>query len=325
MSNSEDGGSPHEYVLSLYVAVLAAAAIATIVTCAIILGSRPVTDRWPELILFIALVCLCEVKPIMFARSSGIREIVASTTFTFALFLAFGPVLALAAQAVASLFGDLLAKKTPIKMVFNIAQYWVAWGAATLVFVSIQGPDAFGTLGGGSGSWRWSAAVIASGATYFLVNNALVGLAIAFSTNSAIVSMVRSMVFQEAISDCVLLALSPIVIIVADRSLIFLPLLLLPVYAVYRSTSISAQKEHQANHDSLTDLPNRLSFEENLQRRLSQPRMSSHRAAVMLIDLDRFKEVNDTLGHHAGDALLRLIGPRIVDLVPDTGIVARFG
>jgi len=137
--------------------------------------------------------------------------------------------------------------------------------------------------------------------------------------------MVRSMVFQEAISDCVLLALSPIVIIVADRSLIFLPLLLLPVYAVYRSTSISAQKEHQANHDSLTDLPNRSSFEETLQRRLNQPRMSSHRAAVMLIDLDRFKEVNDTLGHHAGDALLRLIGPRIVELMPDTGVVARFG
>jgi len=307
----------------VYVAILAAIAAATFVMCIVVLGSRPVSDRWPELILFIVLVCVCEVRPIMVARSSGIKEIVASTTFTFALFLAFGPVLALATQAIASQLGDLMAKKTPIKMVFNIAQYWVAWGAATLVFVSIQGRDAFGTFGGGS--WRWSAAVIASGATYFLVNNALVGFGIAFATNSAIIGLVRSMVFEEAISDLVLLALSPIVIIVADRSLIFLPLLLLPVYAVYRSTSISAEKEHQANHDSLTDLPNRSSFEESLHRRLTQPRASAQRAAVMLIDLDRFKEVNDTLGHHAGDALLRLIGPRIVDLVPDTGVVARFG
>ena len=323
VSNPQDSVGAHEQLFRLYVALIAAAAAATFVICVLVLGSQPVSDRWPELILFIVLVCVCEVKPIMFARSSGIREIVASTTFTFALFLAFGPVLALATQAVASLIGDLLAKKTPIKMVFNIAQYWVAWGAATFVFVSIQGRDAFGNLGGGS--WRWSAAIVVSGATYFLVNNALVGVAIAFKTNSAIVGMVRSIVFQEAISDCVLLALSPIVIIVADRSLIFLPLLLLPVYAVYRSTSISAQKEHQANHDSLTDLPNRASFEESLHRRLTQPRVSAHRAAVMLIDLDRFKEVNDTLGHHAGDQLLRLIGPRIVELMPRDGVVARFG
>ena len=319
----QDTGGAHQYVFGLYVAVLSAVAAANFVICAIVVGSRPVTHRWPELILFIVLVCVCEVRPIMVARSSGIKEIVASTTFTFALFLAFGPVLALASQAVASLMGDLLAKKTFIKMVFNIAQYWVAWGAATYVFISVEGRNQFGTLGGGS--WRWSAAVVASGATYFLVNEVLVGLAIAFSTNSLVGGIVRSVVFQEAITDCVLLALSPIVIIVADRSLIFLPLLLLPVYAVYRSTSVSAEKEHQANHDSLTDLPNRSSFEENLHRRLTQPRMASHRAAVLLIDLDRFKEVNDTLGHHAGDALLRLIGPRIVELVRDNGVVARFG
>jgi diguanylate cyclase (GGDEF)-like protein len=309
--------------LTVYVTSLTLFAVATFVLCFVYIGSPPVGSRWPELCLFIAMVCLCEVKPISVARSSGIKEIVASTTFTFALFLAFGPVLALLAQAVASLLGDLFAKKSPIKLLFNLVQYWAAWGMAALVFICIEGRHHFGELEGGN--WRWSAGVVAAGLTYFLTNNMLVGLAIALSSGNRMSRLIGSIVVEEVISDCVLLALSPIVIIVADRSLIFLPLLLLPVYAVYRSASISVEKEHQALHDSLTDLPNRFSFEETLQRRLNQPFVAARKGAVLLIDLDRFKEVNDTLGHHAGDELLRLIGPRIVEIVPSTGVVARFG
>ena len=209
----------------------------------------------------------------MFARSSGVQEIVASTAFTFALFLVFGPVLAMLAQAVASLYGDLFAKKTPIKTIFNFSQYWVAWAAATVTFVAIEGRHGFGTVG----SWRWSAAVLATAATYFIVNNILVGAAIALATKSKIRKVVWASLTQEAVSDCVLLAFAPIVVIVADRGLLFLPLLLLPVYAVYRTARISAEKEHQALHDPLTDLPNRSSFDDVLQRRMSQPRQSARR------------------------------------------------
>jgi diguanylate cyclase (GGDEF)-like protein len=174
-------------------------------------------------------------------------------------------------------------------------------------------------------SVQWGVGVLAAAAVYFVANNSLVGVAIALSTGSKVLRTVRTTVVQEALSDCVLLALSPIVIAVAQTNLMFLPLLLLPVLAVYRSASISAEKEHQALHDCLTDLPNRLSFEDNLTRRLNHPRMTGQRGSVLLIDLDRFKEVNDTLGHQAGDALLCLIGPRIVQIVPPTSTVARFG
>jgi diguanylate cyclase (GGDEF)-like protein len=308
--------------LPVYVVAVAALATTAFGVSLLRLGSKPVGHRWPELALFIALIVICEARPIMFARSSGVQEIVASTAFTFALFLMFGPVLAMLAQAAASLYGDLFAKKTPIKTIFNFSQYWVAWGAATITFVAIAGNDSFGTM---TGEWRWSAAVIATAATYFVVNNLLVGTAIALATQSRVIKVQWASLTREAVSDCVLLAFAPVVVIVAERGLVFLPLLLLPVYTVYRAAQVSAEKEHQALHDPLTDLPNRSSFDEALQRRMAQPRQRGQRAAVILIDLDRFKEVNDTLGHHAGDELLRQIGPRLHSVLPPEATVSRFG
>jgi diguanylate cyclase (GGDEF)-like protein len=308
--------------LPAYVTLVAFLATAAFGACVLVVGSEPVGDRWPELVLFIVLIVLCEARPIMFARSSGVQEIVASTSFTFALFLVFGPVLAMLAQAVASLYSDVFAKKTPIKTIFNFSQYWVAWGAATVTFIAIAGAESFGTIG--DNNWRWSLAVVATAATYFVVNNLLVGTAIALATRSKIRKVQWASLTREAISDCVLLAFAPIVVIVADRGLLFLPLLLLPVYTVYRTARVSAEKEHQALHDPLTDLPNRSSFDDALQRRMAMSH-SPRRAAVLLIDLDRFKEVNDTLGHHAGDELLRQIGPRLHSVLRDDAVVSRFG
>jgi diguanylate cyclase (GGDEF)-like protein len=86
-----------------------------------------------------------------------------------------------------------------------------------------------------------------------------------------------------------------------------------------------ARARHLAFHDTLTQLPNRaLMFE-----RLNQLRALAHRApldvAVHCIDLDRFKEVNDTLGHPAGDALIRAAARRLAGIVRDSDTVARLG
>lgn len=79
---------------------------------------------------------------------------------------------------------------------------------------------------------------------------------------------------------------------------------------------------HQANHDVLTGLPNRAAFTHALQTVSA----SGERAfAVIAIDLDGFKPVNDRLGHHAGDALLRKVGHRLSGCVAEPGIVARMG
>ena len=83
--------------------------------------------------------------------------------------------------------------------------------------------------------------------------------------------------------------------------------------------------EYMATHDSLTGLPNRTLFTDRLTMVLAQARRSQKHLAVMLLDLDYFKNVNDTLGHTVGDQLLRLVGNRLSEVLRKGDTVARIG
>jgi diguanylate cyclase (GGDEF)-like protein/PAS domain S-box-containing protein len=94
---------------------------------------------------------------------------------------------------------------------------------------------------------------------------------------------------------------------------------------------ITARKAAQAHieflalHDALTQLPNRAYLMERLDGVLALARRNQHQAAVLFLDLDKFKSVNDSLGHHVGDGLLREVASRIVATVRDSDVVARLG
>jgi diguanylate cyclase (GGDEF)-like protein/PAS domain S-box-containing protein len=83
--------------------------------------------------------------------------------------------------------------------------------------------------------------------------------------------------------------------------------------------------EHQALHDALTDLPNRTLFHDRVEQALRTARRTGGGVCVMLIDLDRFKEVNDTLGHASGDVLLQEVARRLRAPVRECDTVARLG
>ncbi|HEX9711680.1 MAG TPA: EAL domain-containing protein [Actinomycetota bacterium] len=87
----------------------------------------------------------------------------------------------------------------------------------------------------------------------------------------------------------------------------------------------AARNEHLALHDPLTGLANRTLFRTRVHQAISRAHASGRKVAVMLVDLDRFKEVNDTLGHTTGDMLLREIGTRLGSLFESGGTVARLG
>ncbi len=85
------------------------------------------------------------------------------------------------------------------------------------------------------------------------------------------------------------------------------------------------QIRYRANFDSLTHLPNRLNFTEHLSEAISRSRRDPGQIALLFIDLDRFKTINDTLGHDFGDELIKQVATRIRHAVRDTDVVSRLG
>jgi diguanylate cyclase (GGDEF)-like protein len=92
-----------------------------------------------------------------------------------------------------------------------------------------------------------------------------------------------------------------------------------------RSKSRSEKLQRIATTDELTGLGNREEFHAVIGKRTAAAEESDGRFAVLLMDLDRFKEINDTLGHHYGDVLLKELGPRLTSAIGEGGFVARLG
>jgi diguanylate cyclase (GGDEF)-like protein/PAS domain S-box-containing protein len=88
---------------------------------------------------------------------------------------------------------------------------------------------------------------------------------------------------------------------------------------------VEERSRHLALHDVLTDLPNRLKFQNILDGAMDRKRGKGRDFALLLLDLDRFKAVNDRLGHHAGDELLRHVSHRMISMLGKDDVVARLG
>jgi diguanylate cyclase (GGDEF)-like protein len=86
-----------------------------------------------------------------------------------------------------------------------------------------------------------------------------------------------------------------------------------------------ARISHLARYDELTALPNRLNFRDEIERLLALPRDAARLSALLFIDLDQFKQVNDTLGHPCGDRLLGMVADRLRAMLSPDDFVARFG
>jgi len=86
-----------------------------------------------------------------------------------------------------------------------------------------------------------------------------------------------------------------------------------------------ARISHLARYDELTALPNRVNFRDEIERLLKLPHDADHLSALLFIDLDQFKQVNDTLGHPCGDQLLCAVADRLREMLRPSDFVARFG
>jgi diguanylate cyclase (GGDEF)-like protein len=111
----------------------------------------------------------------------------------------------------------------------------------------------------------------------------------------------------------------------AERVVTILTLLMLVLEGVYLFAPLVRMLQAQARQDRLTGLANRTMFYEKLDKALADARARNDKVTLILFDLDRFKPINDTLGHMAGDALLQEIARRTIDAAGKGGFVARLG
>ena len=301
-----------------YLAAVSVAGVATLVAVMSTSGSAWFAHPRPPVIILAALVVVGEVFPIRLPYGEG--EITTSTTFAYAVLLSAGLAPAIVALAIGSAITDALRSRSAWKLAFNVGQYTLALSASALVLVAFSDVP--------TGPHHFTAsdlpAILAGGAVFFLLNNALAGTASAIAAGDNVLRHLRNDLADQAWTAAMLLGLAPVVVVATDFSAMLLPWLLLPMAAVYRGGQATLFR-HQALHDALTGLPNRELFSDRANEALVDAKRSREPFAVVAIDLDRFKQVNDSLGHHRGDLLLRGVGPRLESAAGVHATVARLG
>jgi diguanylate cyclase (GGDEF)-like protein len=263
-----------------------------------------------------------ELTPARIWRGDNFREYTFSGTFALALVI-IGPLwLAMLAQIAALLVVEIHERRPPIKVAFNLGQYALSLASARLVY-SLLTDQPFG-----SDSALFTPAevlpTLAAATVYFLVNVTLVSIVLALANDEPLLTAVVGHLRDEATMTITLLAVAPLVVLSLQFSLLMAPLCVMPILAVRHGARTAAASEVQALHDALTGLPNRTLLQHRVRRAREVWREGEH-IAILLLDLDHFKEINDTLGHHVGDELLRLVAQRLTSVVRDGDTVSRFG
>ncbi|MEU7795077.1 bifunctional diguanylate cyclase/phosphodiesterase [Micromonospora tulbaghiae] len=288
-------------------------------------------DRWSELPAafwtMAALAVACDARPFVPPGRRQTSAVFPSTCFTFAILLGWGFGPAVAVQAVAVAVSGLRLGYAPWRTGFNAAQYACALAAAYAV--TRIGPGEL--FDGGRLHWTDVAAVGGATVAWFVVNYGLVSSAVRLRFGDRWWPSVRSGLAYELLATGSLLLLAPVLVAAARASAALIPLVLVPLFAVYRMARLSAEREQLADVDPLTGLPNRKALLTEVAEhvhlhgdRAARGAPDAH-LALLLLDLDRFKHVNDALGHAVGDRLLVEVSARLMGAVDGGDMVARLG
>jgi len=265
-------------------------------------------------------VLLGEMLPVKIPRGGNDEEITLSTSFSIALLLAGGLGPALIAQGTASAIQDYHAGKPGWRIRFNVAQYALSMSGAILVMRAVGATAQIGS------SHPFTSAdlpaLLFGAATFFMLNTLIVGVAVAYYQEVAVERYFRSNGQFILVTLGVMLCLAPIVVAATAYSVVLVPLFLVPMVVIHNAVWRGARSEYAARHDSLTGLPNRTAFHEAVEAAIEGDLTAS---CVLLVDLDRFKEVNDTLGHRFGDLLLGQVAERFLEQLGPSDHIARLG
>ena len=272
--------------------------------------------------VLIAGIVATELRPIPWLEQRGTR-VTLSWVCSFALVLIGAPLGAVIAVAVTSIAADLLDRRPLHRALFNGAQLGLSLGAGAAILAvaghadTLVDPEAIPA--------SWLPVVLLAAAAMFSLNSLFIAIAVAMATGGRVTTVLRGLVPSTVTSDVLLLSLAPIFVVVAQRSLWLLLLLGLTVVAIYISARLATTRAHDADHDPLTGLPNRRAFRAHAHRELDQASPQRDHFGILLVDLDGFKAVNDSLGHAAGDRALIAVADRIGATLGPRDLAARLG
>lgn len=269
---------------------------------------EPATETW----VLLGLLLLGDFL-VLLPRSGQRGERSVAVLFAFALL--FGPAAPFAAFGrVASSVASEIARRKPVhKILFNAGQYGIGWGLAALVFGALADPGRRPPAG----------AIVAAGATFFLCSSSLVGIRVAMDRGVRALPALRRGFWSAAMHTVGWIGVGAL-IAAAGVAWTSIPVLLLPLVVFLGGRDDIVQLTN-AMRDPLTGLPNRALFLDRAEQAIRAATRTGGRGAVLVLDLDGFKAVNDTRGHQAGDALLVEVGTRLCARVRASDTIARLG
>jgi diguanylate cyclase (GGDEF)-like protein len=277
----------------------------------------------PVLVLAVVLI-IGELRPIRISHGDGsVDQVTISSSFSLALVLTGPLVAALGAQSIATLADDLRQRKDLRRIVFNQAQYVITLTVSRLAYTAMTGRGFF--QDSHALRPREIGAALAAAVVFFVVNHAITTVAIALSLGENPVRRMPMDLRYHLSTSGVLLAMAPVLVVAVDFSAFALPLLVLPIAAVHKSARLAIQREEESLHDSLTGLPNRTLFHRTAETMMAKASVTGAATALMIVDLDHFKEINDTLGHHIGDQVIEATAQRLSAALGANAMVSRLG
>lgn len=243
-------------------------------------------------------------------------------TFMLAMLLIATPLAAVEVAAVLVMVADVRAVKEPVRLVADVTNtvFSLSIGAMVLA-VTGQAHDLW--------SHRLGLLFLPGAMVVFLAviaaSSAVTWCATAAETATTVRDQARSYGLDHLQIDGMLLGMAPLYVVVAERSLLLVPPLLVMTAVLYRTARLSVTRRYDSTHDLLTGAANRRLFDQQLPRMLADAARRGEQLALVLLDLDGFKAVNDNLGHQIGDQVLVEVTRRLRSTCRPGDLLARLG